>query len=140
MRTLLCVCPLDAIKASPPIFCDISQLFKHHCHSEEVMSYDSSGFRMIELEVDVIAWEVAREKQARKRFEDRIEEKRSRKDRLEREAQEPVRRREAIEREIEQQNQQLATLEESLADHRRRKRLKEDELETLKNKARDVDH
>jgi septal ring factor EnvC (AmiA/AmiB activator) len=85
------------------------------------MSSDGSGVGSMRRELDAIELDAVREREARKRFEDRIAAKKFKSDRLARDAQEPTRNRDVFRRKFDELNQQLARLEEALADARRGK-------------------
>ena len=103
------------------------------------MSSDRSASKAMRRELRAIELDAAREKEVRKRFEDRIAEKKVKFERAKRNTDHPVSRRDYFIQELDQQQRDMDRYEQALATNRRGKKQLEDEIESLRQQIFNLD-
>jgi hypothetical protein len=103
------------------------------------MSSEGSASKAMRRALRAIELDAAREKEVRKRFEDRIAEKKVKFDRAKRNTDHPVSRRDYFIQQLEEQQKDMDRFEQALATNRRGKKQIEDEIESLRQQISNLD-
>jgi hypothetical protein len=97
------------------------------------MSSDGSASKAMRRELRAIELDASWEKEVRKRFEERIAEKKFKFERAKRNSDHPVSRREFFRQQLEEQYKDMERFEQAMATNKRGKKQVEDEIENLRH-------